>query len=127
MPLDAFRSLANASWELLLSRKDVNFEGALMLGRTPRPNYWVLAEFHVDNTSTPLPYDEEWLLKSEQQQGLMPGGDVEASATPTGRHRADPKPRGLVAFKLKLLLTGGSSRETRAPGRGSMVNMSGTT
>eukprot|EP00913_Durusdinium_trenchii_P009705 g9118.t1 len=40
-------------------RKDIPFEGAPMLGGTPRPNYWVLAEFQVDNTSTPLPYDED--------------------------------------------------------------------
>lgn len=44
-------------------RKDIPFEGAPMLGGTPRPNYWVLAEFQVDNTSTPLPYDEEEMLK----------------------------------------------------------------
>eukprot|EP00434_Breviolum_minutum_P004654 symbB.v1.2.004102.t1/scaffold231.1/size297012/5 len=44
-------------------RKDIPFEGAPVLGSTPRPNYWVLAEFQVDNTSTPLPYDEEEMLK----------------------------------------------------------------
>lgn len=46
-----------------LSRKDTPPEKAPVLGSTPRPNYWVLAEFQVDSLSTPVPYDEDEMLK----------------------------------------------------------------
>eukprot|EP00439_Symbiodinium_sp_Y106_P055934 s2101_g7.t2 len=46
-----------------LSRKDTPPERAPVLGSTPRPNYWVLAEFQVDSLSTPVPYDEDEMLK----------------------------------------------------------------
>jgi len=53
----------NAQDKQPLMRKDTPYERAPVLGSTPRPNYWVLAEFQVDSLSTPVPYDEDEMLK----------------------------------------------------------------
>mmetsp|Transcript_24411 Transcript_24411/g.44230 ORF Transcript_24411/g.44230 Transcript_24411/m.44230 type:complete len:1399 (+) Transcript_24411:64-4260(+) len=44
-------------------KEEAQHEGPVIIGKTPRPSYWVLAEYTVDSAGGPMPYDEDEMAK----------------------------------------------------------------